>query len=56
MGENKIIRDMQNILKVSTGFVIGVSRGEKKQNKAEAKITKFKEILAKDFPELMKKY
>ena len=44
------------MLKISTGCVIGVSTGEKKQNKAEAKLTVFKEIQAKDFPELMKKY
>lgn len=43
------------MLKVSMGYVIRVSTGENKQNKEEAKLT-FKEILAKDFIELMKKY
>lgn len=42
------------MLKISKGCVIGVSIGAKTQNKAEAKFTAFKEILAKNFPEPMK--
>lgn len=45
---------MQDVLKISKACIIGVPKGEQKENDAETIFKVFKEMLVKNLPELTK--